>query len=207
MGNKFNKFFSDIYQGSGTSIIIISWVLVSFHLTIYYKFNNCIVLNNAINIFNFIIWFFLIVIFFHFFIFLIFFLKSKSKIGKEKIIYIETTKRQSAYVSSKVNIIILPFYLLLVFSLSKLIVVFYQYYHKGIGEDIAIKIIILLAIFLGSLWAWCSFRETSTKIWSFWATVFAIGYILINIYWEYFLPYLKSYLSTINCIFKTIIAI
>ena len=42
---------------------------------------------------------------------------------------------------------------------------------------------------------------------SFASAVFAIGYVLINIYWEYFLPYLKSYLSTINCIFKTIIAI
>ena len=203
---KLKKIFTKLYSISAT-IVTICWIIISLHLTLIFKFQDCISCCDVENTFNLILWITIGIMIIVYLSIISYFIYNKKKIGVEKINSIEATKRQSAYASSKASIIILPFYLLLVFSLSKLIVVFYQYYHKGIGEDIAIKIIILLAIFLGSLWAWCSFRETSTKIWSFWATVFAIGYILINIYWEYFLPYLKSYLSTINCIFKTIIAI
>ena len=122
----------------------------------------------------------------------------------DKYILIEEKSMSFGFSSRNPRVLILPMYLLWIFSLSKLIVIFYN---KDFTEDFIIKIIILSIIFICSFIAWFKFKKTSNKTWSFWVTFFAVSYILINVFWEYFLQYLQSYFSTINCIFKTIITI
>ena len=135
---------------------------------------------------------------------IIYFYKNKNKIGIEKDPLIEERGMSFGFSSRNPRVLILPMYLLWIFSLSKLIVIFYN---KDFTEDFIIKIIILSIIFICSFIAWFKFKKTSNKTWSFWVTFFAVSYILINVFWEYFLQYLQSYFSTINCIFKTIITI
>ena len=40
--NKFNQFFTQLYLGNSTIIITVCWVISSSHLTMLYKFENCV---------------------------------------------------------------------------------------------------------------------------------------------------------------------
>lgn len=203
---KRKNLFKELYLGNAT-VITICWIVASLHLTMVYKYKSCINCYDEKNTFIFILWCSIIIIFIVYFIIITYFFINRKKIGKKIDDKIEENHGYFGFAELNPKVFILPMYLLWIFSLSKLIVIFYQYYYKGSSENIIIKIVILLVIFIGSFWAWISFKKTSTKVYSFWITVFAISYILINVFWEYFLPYLKSYFSTINCIFKTIITI
>lgn len=202
----FINLFQKLYSGNSTTIITICWVVASLHLTMVYNYQDCINVCDAKNTFIFIIWLALAVVFIIYILIITYFFVNRKTIGKEKDNRIEERQGHFGFASTNPKVLILPMYLLWIFSLSKLIVIFYEYFNHGMGEDIIIKIVILLVIFIGSFWAWISFKKTSTKVWSFWITIFVISYVFINIYWEYFLPFLQSYLSTLNCVFKTIIA-
>ena len=201
---EFNQFFTQLYLGNSTIIITVCWVISSSHLTMLYKFENCVNYCDDKNTFLYITYLSIIIIFSIFVPIIIYFYKNKNKIGIEKDPLIEEKSMSFGFSSRNPRVLILPMYLLWIFSLSKLIVIFYN---KDFTEDFIIKIIILSIIFICSFIAWFKFKKTSNKTWSFWVTFFAVSYILINVFWEYFLQYLQSYFSTINCIFKTIITI
>lgn len=201
---KFKNLFTKLYLGNATVIITICWIVASLHLTMVYKYQGCINYYDEKNTFIFILWFALAIIFIVYFPIITYFFLNREKIGKEKDNRIEERHGYFGFADTNPKVFILPMYLLWIFSLSKLIVIFYQYFDNGMSEDI-IKIVILSVIFMGSFWAWISFKKTSTKSWSFWITIFAISYILINVYWEDFLPFLQSYFTTLNCIFKAIV--
>ena len=202
---KFNNLFTKLYLGNLTTIVTICWVVASFHITIIYHYPNCVNTYDEKNTFIVVFWLTLGTIFIVYASVIRFFLKNKKKIGIEKIKDIDEDNDDTGMGSIKPQVVILPMYLLWIFSLSKLIVILYQDFDRGISVDIIIKIGILSVIFIGSFWAWLSFKKTSTKSCSFWITIFAISYIFINICWEYFLPFLQSYFTTLNCVFKTII--
>jgi len=202
---KFINLSTKLYLGNSTAIITICWIVASFHLTMIYNYQDCINSHDEKNAFISIPWLALTVIFIVYVPIITYFFVNRETIGREKDNRIEERNGSFGFADTNPKVFILPMYLLWVFSLSKLIVIFYEYYTNRISEDIIVKIAILLTIFIGSLWAWIKFKKTSTKIWSFWITLFAISYVVLNIYWEYFLPYLQSYLSSLNCVFKTII--
>ena len=201
----FNNLFATLYLGNSTTIITICWIIASFHLTIIYNYQDCLNTYDDKNTFIFIFWFALGTIFIIFLPIITYFFIHKKKIGKDKDNRIEENNGNFDFAEINPKVFILPMYLLWVFSLSKLIVILYQSFNNGMSEDIIIKVIILFVILIGSFWAWVSFKKTSTKSWSFWITFFAIIYVSINIGWEHFLPFLQSYLLTLNCIFNTII--
>jgi hypothetical protein len=171
-----------------------------------YNFQDCININDEKNTFYWILRIALAIIFIVYIPIIRYFFINREKIGKEKLSEIEDSEERNFGFSRRdPKVFILPMYLLWVFSISKLVVIVHQYFNKGISEDITVKIVVLLIILTGSFWAWISFKKTSSKSWSFWITVFAISYVLVNIYWEYFLPYLQSYIKTWHCIFKSLI--
>ncbi len=201
---EFDKFFAQLYLGNSTIIITVCWMITSFHLTMLYKFENCVNYCDDKDTFYYITYISIIIIFSTFVPIIIYFYKNKNKIGIEKDPLIEERGMSFSFSNPNPRVVILPMYLLWIFSLSKLIVIFYN---KDFIEDFIIKITILLIIFICSFIAWFKFKKTSSNTWSLWTTVFAVSYVFINIFWEYFLPYLQSYLLAINCIFKTIITI
>lgn len=196
--------FTKLYLGNSTTIITICWIVASTHLTMIYKYQNCINHHDEKSTFILILWLALGIVFIVYVPIITYFFINRKKIGKEIDHNIEEKNGYFGFAETNPKVFILPMYLLWVFSLSKLIVIFYDYFKHGLSEDLVVKVFILLTILIGSFWAWLSFKKTSTKVWSFWITLFAISYVVINIYWEHFLPYLQSYLSTLNCIFKTI---
>ena len=201
----FANLFSKLYLGNSTIIITICWIVASLHLTMIYNYQDCINSYDGENTFYWMLWIALAIIFIVYLPIITYFFINKEKIGKEKDNRLEERNGYFGFANTNPKVFILPMYLLWIFSSSKLIVIFYQYFDKGMSEDFIIKIVILLFIFIGSFWAWVSFKKTSTKSWSFWITIFAISYVFINIYWEYFLPFLESYFTTLNCVFKSII--
>lgn len=201
----FVNLFSKLYLGNSTIIITICWIVASLHLTMIYNYQDCINSYDGENTFYWMLWIALAIIFIVYLPIITYFFINKEKIGKEKDNRLEERNGYFGFANTNPKVFILPMYLLWIFSSSKLIVIFYQYFDKGMSEDFIIKIVILLVIFIGSFWAWVSFKKTSTKSWSFWITIFAISYVFINIYWEYFLPFLESYFTTLNCVFKSII--
>lgn len=202
---KFINLFAKLYLGNSTVIITICWVVASIHLTMVYNYQDCINSHDERNTLFLIFWLTLTIIFIIYIPIITYFFINKEKIGKEKDNRIDEKNGYFGFADKNPKVFILPMYLLWIFSLSKLLVIFYHYFNNGMSEDIIVKIVILSVIFIGSFWAWINFKKTSTKSWSLWVTVFAIGYILINIYWEYFLPFLQSYLLSLNCVFQTII--
>lgn len=204
---KLINLFTQFYLGKSVTIITICWILASFHFTMIYNYQDCINSYDDKNSFFIIFWLSLITIFIVYVPIILYFFINKNKIGKEKDNRIEQRNGNFGFGNNQPQVFILPMYLLWIFSLSKLTVIMYQFYINGNSEDIIVKIVILLVVFIGSFWAWINFKKTSPKSWDFWITVFAISYVLINIYWVCFLPYLKSYFLTINCIFSTIITI
>ena len=204
--DKFINLFTKLYTRNGTTIITICWLIASLHITMVYNFQDCININDEKNTFYWILWIALAIIFIVYIPIIGYFFINREKIGKEKLSEIEDSEEGNFGFSRRdPKIFILPMYLLWVFSLSKLVVIVHQYFNKEISEDITVKIVVLLIILTGSFWAWISFKKISSKSWSFWITVFAISYVLVNIYWEYFLPYLQSYIKTWHCIFKSLI--
>lgn len=201
--NKLNLWFAKLYLGNSTRIITICWIMASFHLTILYKYENCINTCDNKNTFLSIFWISLVVVLTVFVPVILYFYFNKEKIGKEKIDNIQQNNGKMG--TKNPEVFILPMYIFCVFSFSKLAVIFHESVVNSFSRDNLIKIIILSLIFLCSLWAWTKFKKTSPKSWSFWITVFAITYVLINIYWDYFLPFLQSYLRTLNCIFTLLL--
>lgn len=203
--NQLNQWFAKLYLGNAPTIITMCWIVSSFHLTITYKYQNCISCYDIKDTFLWIFWLALVIIFICFVPIVIYFYKNKERIGKEKINSLEEKNSYFGFADRNPKVFILPMYLLMIFALSKLIVISYDAFKDGSGEDTIIKVVILSIIFLSSLWAWCRFKKTSSKTWSFWVTVFAISYVFVNIYWKYFLPFLESYIKTWNCIFKLLV--
>lgn len=201
--NKMQILITNLYTKNLTIIVTLCWIITSFHLTILFKYETCINCYDEKNTISYIFGMALGVIFIVYLLVISFFYINKDKIGKEKIIDIEEKNRAASFSNPNPKVFILPMYLLWIFSLSKLIVIF----NEGIVEENIIKIIILLIIFIGSFLAWFCFKKTSTNKWSFWITLFSISYVLLNIYWDYFLPFLESYLRTLNCVFTSIISI
>ena len=203
-----DKLFIKLYLGNASVIITICWVVASLHLTLFYKYENCIRTYDSKDTFLYFFWLALLVIIIIFLIIISYFIKNKEKIGKEKLSAIEDSEgRNFGFSRTNPKVFIIPLYLFGIFSLSKLIVIFYNDLWKDFNVDTSflIKVSVLLIIFLFSFWAWLKFQETSERTYSFLATLFAMSYIGINIYWEYFLPFLQSYIKTWHCIFKSLI--
>ncbi|MCK9257184.1 MAG: hypothetical protein M0P02_03835 [Sulfurospirillaceae bacterium] len=199
---KLINFVTQLYLGNSTNIVTISWIAASIHLTMIYNFQDCISNYDEKKLFFIIFWLSLITIFIIYISIILYFFINRDKIGKEKDTKIEKKDGSFDFASTEPKVFILPMYLFWIFSLSKLIVIIYKY---KFTEDFIIKVIILSVIFIGSIWAWFKFKKTSPKSWNFWIMVFALSYVFINIYWEYFLPFLKSYIKTWNCILQTIV--
>ncbi|MFT7860234.1 MAG: hypothetical protein ABXS93_04780 [Sulfurimonas sp.] len=198
----FNKLFMHIYKKN--SVIIISWIIASFHLTILYRYEKCINIYDEKDTVFLIFWLALTTIFLFYLPIIIYFYKNKNIIGHERIQEVQD-EDGDGFGNAFPEVYILPIYVFMVFSLSKLIVVVYYACINSFTEIFFVKITILLIVFLSSLWAWCMFKKTSNKSWTFWITVFAISYVFVNIYWESVLPYIESYIKTLNCIVKSVV--
>lgn len=121
---EFNKFFAQLYLGNSTIIITVCWVISSSHLTMLYKFENCVNYCDDKNTFLYITYLSIIIIFSIFVPIIIYFYKNKNKIGIEKDPLIEEKSMSFGFSSRNPRVLILPMYLLWIFSLSKLIVIF-----------------------------------------------------------------------------------
>lgn len=85
----------------------------------------------------------------------------------------------------------LPLFLLIVFSLSKGIVLLIDFTTKDI-----IPLAILVLIFLLSFFPW----KDRGMNWSFNIVLFGIIYIMLNLYWKELMPYLKDVINTLECV-------
>lgn len=167
--NKLNLWFAKLYLENSTRIITICWIIASFHLTIFYEYENCINNFDSKNTFLYIFWISLIIVLILFVPIILYFYFNKNKIGKEKLNLIE--QKTPGYGTINPQVVILPMYLFCIFSLSKLVVILHDSVVNSFSRDNLIKIIILFFIFICSFWAWTKFKRTSPKSWSIWITI------------------------------------
>lgn len=137
---------------------------------------------------------------------ILYFFRNRKKIGIEKLNIVERNERGFGFGNAYPQVYIIPMYIFFVFSLSKIIVILVNSFGNTFSQNLILEIAMLSAICFFSLLVWFYFKKTSDKSWSLQATIFASVYISINIFWEYFLPFLQSYVKTWNCIFQTLLA-
>lgn len=193
-------------------VILPFWIIISFNLIVYFKFNECVVLNDNLDVVLYSIWISTTILLFVVAIISFYFWnKTKDNIGNRQQnfeIGDHTGEANSNFASEKMKIVILPLYILWIFAVSRLIVIIHGQHKsfQNVDTYVFIEMGILLIILLVSFTIWKKFKSNAKKQWSFITTIYAVLYILLNVCWDDIYPYVKSYAKVINCIFIKLIA-
>lgn len=185
------------------------WILFSINLIIYYQFYDCVIKNDELGVIeltNIISVFIILLV--ATLIFLYFLFKNKDDlVDNTKSFEIISHQNSFSFGSDKHTIVVMPLYLLWLFAVSRIIVILHYAGLSILNIDknyIFYEILILFILFVVGFSIWYRTKKYSNSKWSFLATIYALIYISLNVYWNNLYPFIKSYAKVIQCIFKNL---
>ena len=198
-----NKYPSIVKSGlkiyKNTNFIIFSWTVLFFIMFIENNFEYCIYNNlHLINIYYVNIGFSLILLV-QIVLFILAFSVERYKFDNKQPTELETASR----IDNDNKIIILPLFMLLMFTSVKI----YIFFCKSDFSDYLtnLSMIPIILIFIYSLWLWNKYKSKSEQATNISIILISILPIFFICYWDTILPYIQEMMHLSECISKKIL--
>ena len=216
--SKLNKLLINLY--SKTWLLALTWTLVMITLTLLWEYNKCVRCANAITwitnlgLLNLLIFFLTVGILTIFTLSQIFTIHKNKKNGAQgeeellkDIDILEAVKSSHpSIIEAGSKIIILPWYMIGIYSISRIIIFSVMKYNgeESITLDIDFQWIwFILFTISWTIWFYLKRYANKDTIFSVGYTIFVIFVTWLTLYWETLIPYILDISQIFQCITET----